>query len=256
MSRAAAELPFGTVGTSLQAWQNSPALRAVAAITLEQLLPEGSRLVVVAPHPDDEVLACGGLLAAMAHRQEDLLLISVTDGEGSHPGSSRWPLPRLREQRRQESQQAISALGLDATRLAWLRLGLPDARVAASEDLLIQRLGDYLQPGDRVLCTWRHDGHCDHEAAGRAAAQAAMDRGAVLIEVPVWAWHWANPEDARWPWTRARKLHLNTDQQVRKRRAIQAHASQLHADPSTGAGPVLDDTTLSRLLQAFELVFL
>jgi LmbE family N-acetylglucosaminyl deacetylase len=33
-----------------------------------------------------------------------------------------------------------------------------------------------LKPGDLLLTTWRGDGHCDHEAAGRACAQAAQAR--------------------------------------------------------------------------------
>ncbi|WP_414708940.1 PIG-L deacetylase family protein, partial [Pseudomonas sp. UBA7500] len=110
------------------------------------------------------------------------------------------------------------------------------------------------RPGDRVLSTWRLDGHCDHEAVGRASAQAAQTVGAQLIEVPIWAWHWARPDDPRLPWRRARKLALSPQQLARKRAAIAAHASQLHADGEQP--PVLSQTTLQRLLQPFELLFL
>ncbi|NWE71570.1 PIG-L family deacetylase, partial [Pseudomonas gingeri] len=40
-----------------------------------------------------------------------------------------------------------------------------------------------------------------------------------------------------------------------KRRAIEAHASQLAADPSTGATAILPPAVLERLLQPFELFF-
>jgi LmbE family N-acetylglucosaminyl deacetylase len=258
MSRANAEsinAPFGVVGTSLQEWQASRALRRAPVVSIDALIPPGARLVVVAPHPDDEVLACGGLLAAMAERVEDLHLISVTDGDASHPGSQQWPVARLRAQRQVESECAMARLGLDLSRLSWQRLALPDARVAEHEAALVRALSATLQAGDYVLATWRHDGHGDHEAVGRAAAQAARLQGATLLEVPVWAWHWAHPEDLRLPWGRACKLLLSDDQLERKREAIRAHASQLHDDPSTGAPPVLDRATLERLLQPFELVF-
>lgn len=248
--------PFGVLGTSLSEWQSSTALRGVQPITLDALVPPGSRLIVLAPHPDDEVLACGGLLAAMAERQEDIQLISVTDGEGSHPGSPQWPTARLRAQRRQESEEAVANLGLELSRLSWQRLALTDGQVAERAESLIALLSEDLRPGDVLLSTWRHDGHCDHEAVGHCAAQAAANTGATLLEIPVWAWHWAEPNDPRIPWDRARKLFLSDEQLLRKRKAITSHTSQLQTDTSTGAAPVLDATTLERLLQPFELVFL
>ena len=77
--------PIRGPGTSLAQWQASRALQAVPTITAQLLLPHDGRLVVVAPHPDDEVLMCGGLLSRFAGQEEQLLQVSVTDGEGSHP---------------------------------------------------------------------------------------------------------------------------------------------------------------------------
>lgn len=248
--------PFGVSGTPLSAWQNSVALRGVRPITLEELVPPGSRLIVLAPHPDDEVLTCGGLLAAMAQRQNDVQLVAVTDGEGSHPHSPLWPVQRLRTERRRESEQAVAHLGLDVSRLSWQRLGMGDGQVAEHAESLIALLSEDLRPSDVLLTTWRHDGHCDHEAVGHCAAQAVANTGATLVEIPVWAWHWAEPNDPRIPWEQARKFWLSDEQLRRKREAIGAHLSQLENDPSTGAPAVLNPQTLERLLQPFELVFL
>ena len=44
---------------------------------------------------------------------------------------------------------------------------------------------------------WRHDGHPDHEAAGRAAATTRPHRRPAG-GVPIWLWHWAEPEHAPW----------------------------------------------------------
>lgn len=243
-------------GTSLAQWQASRALQAVPSLPRELILPVGRRLVVVAPHPDDEVLMCGALLASLATDATCLLIISVTNGEGSHPGSSLWPAQRLSAERPRESARALALLGLDDSRVDWLRLGFADSAVADSEAQLVQHLCAQIRPGDQVLTTWRHDGHCDHEAVGRACAIACRARQAHLLEVPVWAWHWAEPEDRRLPWLRARKLLVAPRFLVRKRRAIAAHQSQLLADPSTGQPAILPPAVLERLLQPFELVFL
>ncbi len=251
-----AEKSFHGTGTTLAQWQASRALQSVPTISRDLLLPAGHRLVVVAPHPDDEVLMCGGLLANLAVDDNELLLISVTDGTGSHPDSTLWPVERLRRERPRESAEALSRLGFDPRTVEWRRLELADSAVADSHETLLQQLCAVLRSGDRVLTTWRHDGHCDHEAVGRACASASRRCQAQLLEVPVWAWHWAHPEDPRLPWLRARKLAVPAHTLERKRAALAAHRSQVLADPSTGRPAILSTATLERLLQPFELVFL
>lgn len=247
---------FGVAGTSLAAWQASEALARVPHIDLDKLIPPDVRVVVVAPHPDDETLACGGLLAGLAERGSAVTLVAVTDGEASHPNSALWSPAHLRQVRRSESRRAIAALGFPPALLHWQYLGLPDGGVATHVDWLQRCLSALLQPGDRVLTTWRQDGHCDHEAVGESVARCVHRAGAHLLEMPVWAWHWAAPDDPRLPWARACKLILTAEQRLRKRRAISAHASQLYADPTTGAPAVLEPVTLERLVQPFELVFI
>lgn len=241
-------------GTSWSDWQGSTRLANTPWISADQLCPAGARLIVVAPHPDDEILMCGGLLSGFRGREHKLLMVSVTDGEGSHPGSNRWSPQRLRERRPQESRDALQRLGLNVDAVAWPRLSLQDGAVARDERALVNHLCQSLAPQDRLLTTWRNDGHCDHEAVGRACAEAARERQVPLLEVPVWAWHWAEPEDARLPWLRARRLKLDKDSLRHKCHAIAAHNSQLKGDG--GRPPVLSTALLQCLLQPFELVFI
>ncbi|MFS0827414.1 PIG-L deacetylase family protein [Pseudomonas phoenicis] len=240
-------------GTPWQQWQHCAHLARAAWTDPQQLCPPGRRLVLVAPHPDDEILMAGGLLAGFHGREDDLVLISATDGEGSHPDSSQWSERRLRHQRPLESRHALQALNLDLNRLDWRRLNLKDGGVQRDEAYLVNHLSQLLMPDDILMVTWRGDGHSDHEAVGRAGAQAAQARGAQLVEVPVWAWHWAGPDDARLPWERARRLLVDETRLARKRQAIHAHVSQLNSDE--GRPPVVPSTLLDCLLQPFELVF-
>lgn len=242
-------------GTPARAWQTDAGLAAVAAATIDILVPPGRRAVLVAPHPDDEVLACGGLLQLLAGRAEAPLLVAVTDGEASHPGSALWPRERLRAARPRESMAALRALGLARPQV--LRVGLADGGVArdGGELALARRLRHVLAPTDVVITTWRLDGHPDHEASARACAVAVDACGARLLEVPVWGWHWSAPADLAMPLARARKLQLSADQQQRKRLAIACFASQTEADPASGAAAVLPAGVLERLLHPFELYF-
>lgn len=248
--------PIVGQGTPLHLWQTSRQLAQLPAIDILDLVPEGSRAVIIAPHPDDEVLGCGGFLQLLAAAGRPLQLISVTDGSASHPGSRRWPVERLSAVRPQESVEALRRLGMPLHSLKWLRGGFADSRVAARESALIEFIERHLRANDVVFTTWREDGHCDHEAVGRASAEAAKRVGARVHELPVWTWHWATPEDSSVPWHRAGKVLLSPPLVARKRHAIHAFASQLEGDPRIGLPPVLAPYVLERLLQPFEVVFL
>ncbi|MGU3345873.1 PIG-L deacetylase family protein [Pseudomonas monsensis] len=248
--------PIVGQGTSLHQWQGSRRLAEVPDITVEELVPPGARAVIVAPHPDDEVLGCGGLLQLLATAGRSMQLISVTDGSASHPGSQRWPVERLSVVRPQESAEALRRLGLPMHSLKWLRGGFTDTLVAAQEQALSAFIESHLRADDVLFTTWREDGHSDHEAVGRASVEAARRVGATCHELPVWTWHWAAPEDAGVPWNRARKILLTPAEVARKRHAVHAFASQLEGDPDAGLAPVLAPYVIDRLLQPFEVVFL
>lgn len=240
-------------GTTEAEWHRWPGLASLPAIDLRALVPEGSRAVVVAPHPDDEVLAVGGLLAQLADSGTPVEVIAVTDGTASHRGSTEWTAERLAQARPRESLRALRRLGLS---IEPARLGMPDGGLKNVRALLAARLVSLLRPRDVVFTTWRQDGHPDHEVTGQACALAAASAGARLVEVPVWGWHWSRPGDPRMPWANAFRLPLSEDAVRRKRAAVKAFTSQLKSDTSTGSGPVLRATTVERAARPYEVVFL
>lgn len=240
-------------GTPESRWQAWFAQRRPAQVSMDDLLEGRRRAVIVAPHPDDEILGCAGLLRRCAERGMPCLIVSVTDGGASHPDSALWPPQRLVRERVQESTQALALL---APQAQVLRLGLPDGRIAEHAAQLLQRLEPLLQPSDALLCTWREDGHPDHEATGQACATAARHAGCRLFELPIWAWHWAEPGDARVPWHRAAAIALAPQELALKRQALSCFRSQLLPDPSTGRDAILPSWATQRLLRPFEVVFL
>jgi LmbE family N-acetylglucosaminyl deacetylase len=239
-------------GTGEAQWLAWPGLAALPACRVSELVPPGSRVVVLAPHPDDEVLAAGGLLTLLARAGREPLVVAASDGEASPLGSDQWPRKRLLRRRPQESRLALRKLGLPG---GTLRLGLPDGELARQRATLVERLQDILCESDVLVTTWRLDGHPDHEATGAAAAKAAGRVGCRLLEAPVWAWHWAAPGDPRLPWAQACRLPLGPDVVACKTQAVQAFQSQLQPDLSTGRGPVLRGSTVQRAARPFEVFF-
>lgn len=240
-------------GTPEVQWLDWLGGEAIPDARLEEIVRSSRRVLLVAPHPDDEVLAAGGLLAMLGLHRHEALVIAVTDGTSSHPGSTVWPAARLKAERARESLQALTCLGLPGVNL---RMQLPDGGLSDVEETLTRRLSEFIRSGDTVVTTWRLDGHPDHEATGRACARACARCDARLVEAPVWAWHWARVGDARLPWHRARRLMLDARACEGKRQAVRAFTSQLLPDPSTGAAPVLRPSMLERAGRPFEVFFL
>jgi len=213
-------------GTSARAWRDHPSWSDLerSASPLDPAALGIERVVVVAAHPDDESLGAGGLLATAHDSGLDVRVVLLTAGEASHPRSTTHTPDDLRRVRRTEAAHAVGHLAPGA---GPTHLDLPDGAVAEHEDAVARALVELVGDGRRTLLVapWRHDGHPDHEAAGRAAAVAASRTGATSWEYPVWLWHWGRPEDG--PWSRLHAIALDPTARARKREAVAAHASQV-----------------------------
>jgi LmbE family N-acetylglucosaminyl deacetylase len=223
-------------GTDESAWLTCSELRRLGACSMQP--PDSGRVVVIAPHPDDEVLGAGGTTAILARQGARIVLVAVTNGEASAPERAE----ELRKVRPRESARAAATLGITPT-LSYA-LGLPDGRVRAHD--VEACLVPLLEPGDLVLAPWAHDGHPDHDEVGRAAQCACATAGARLLAYLVWAWHWAQPGELAWE--KACRVELGDPVAKRKREAVLCFTSQL-----TGQEPILSSGAVRRLTRDFEV---
>ena len=246
MSRdASGPHPIDAPGTDEGSWAAWPWLSTLPGAGLAGLAGVTSA-VIVAAHPDDEVLGAGGLIAMLAASRARLRLVAVTDGERSHRGhASRASLARRRTA---ETSAALRALGARSAEV--IRLGLPDSGLAARQDELAARLAPLIAGFDLCLAPWDRDMHPDHEAAGQAARTAGPG---LLYCFPVWMWHWASPGDPRVPWDRALRIPLPPRAAGRKRAAITCFASQTE-DRGHGLGPVLSAGMIAHFTRAMEVL--
>ena len=195
---------------------------------LPDLAISNRRVVAVAPHPDDETLAVGAMLAELAIRDVDVTIVAVTDGEASHPHEA-----DLAARRRAEQYAACSALGFDD---AVVRLGLPDGSVEHHRDQLARILRAHTDADTVLIAPWERDGHTDHDAAGAVAHRLAVDVGASLLAYPVWAWQWATVSDLEdLP---LRKVSVSDEAREAKDAALGCYPSQLSTtDEQAVVGP-------------------
>ncbi len=187
----------------------------------------GVPTMVLAPHPDDESLGCGGFIAQLCTAGVPPLVLVITDGTGSHPHSASYPPPRLRAVREVEMRDAGAALGLDATRIEFLRF--PDT-AAPTSGPEFHRAVDAIEAHCRrhsvgtVLSPWKHDPHGDHWATHLMARAAAERLGLRHWAYPVWGWL-LPPETPVSLADQGIRLDITADL-PQKRRAIASHRSQ------------------------------
>jgi LmbE family N-acetylglucosaminyl deacetylase len=225
--------------------------------------------IVCAPHPDDESLGCGGLIARKRDAGTAVRVLVASNG-------ARFSTPAvdLATIRAHEVTEACRILGVHESDL--VQLGLPDGDLARFEDALVDRIADEIDQRrpDDVLVTSPRDWHPDHQALGRAVRRAvARTQWTVrLLEYPIYWWvegPWRRRE-ARSRWSYGAGYAADTVSAVlrpatvhfvatgpylaTKRRAIAAHRSQLEALDADRAWAVLDPAMRAALTGRHEVL--
>lgn len=156
--------------------------------TLEE--PTKGRVLVIAPHADDEVIPCGGTLLRHRALGSSVCVIFVTDSAGaiSDPDEAQ----RLRTRRLEESTRVARAMGFEAL----VRLDFPDGSLVRYEDELTIQLVEQInafQP-DIIYSPFPGDSHGDHQACALAVADAAVLAGwkGNIHAYEVWNALWPN----------------------------------------------------------------
>jgi LmbE family N-acetylglucosaminyl deacetylase len=201
------------------------------------------RALVVAPHPDDEVIGAFGLVRRLRRAGASVRVAIVSDGAASHPASRQWPPARLAAERRAESRRAAARLGLAAGDLDFL--GMPDGGLDALDadgrlalDRAVRRAR-----ADLLVLPDAGDDHPDHRAVAALVARVATPGARRLACLP------PQREDRRAPV--ARGLRLGRDAAV-KRALIACFRTQRGGVADDPSGFVIDGPMLARFSRPVE----
>lgn len=144
--------------------------------------PSFGRVLVVAPHPDDESLGCGGTIALLAAAGANVAVIIASDGEAlTGTGLSK---SQIAERRRSEAAEACRTLDVGAPRF----LGLPDGRLGSEMNGLTKGIRvaiDEVNP-QAIYVPWFLDGHMDHQAVSSAVAACSLRDSTEVWGYEVW----------------------------------------------------------------------
>lgn len=181
------------------------------------------QILVLSPHPDDDVLGCGGSIAKYTVAGHEVSVVYLTSGGSGDPKIPEKKLMRIREK---EAKASASILGVKNT----FFLHLPDGYLEFNKEFLLRliKTAREVQP-DIVYIPQAEERHRDHrvanelclEAAKRAGWGAFQEAGTpwnvkTILEYEVW-----NPMN---DWNYVEDI---TNHMKKKLEALQAHKSQL-----------------------------
>ena len=208
--------------------------------------PPRMHTVVVSPHPDDETLGAGGLIARLRGAGVHVAVFAVTDGENAYrdmQGNAEAGQALVREQ---EQTAALARLGVGVEGI--LRLRLPDSGLDKCVEEVAARLRGIVTKDTHVVTPWEGDFHPDHIACARASATVALETGARLSSYFFWTWHRGEADVLRG--LPVVKLMLRADEWRAKQEALLCHASQLH---HPGGEPILPENLLGPARRGYEV---
>jgi LmbE family N-acetylglucosaminyl deacetylase len=224
---------------------------ATAAAELTDRILAG-RLLVLAPHMDDETLACGGTLF-LHGRKRDVHCLFATDGAASPAPALPWqgrPDEGLAARRRAEAVAAAAVLGIGRGNLQFL--DLPDGGLAARRGRLVAALAAAvasLRP-DFVLAPFRYDVHPDHIALNRAIRAVLRDLPSAPVLLEYFVYHrlrFFPGGDVRRAVPAGRMVEIDTrPAAAAKRAALECYVSQVALIYPWQDQPVLADAGLQQ----------
>lgn len=202
-------------------------------------VPKGEPVtLVIAPHQDDDVLGCGGLIARKRLEGYPVHVVYLTDGSASHKNHPTLSREAISELRQTEARRGLHSLGVETPAIHFL--GAEDGSLAwlskeraAGISAQLAALIKEIKP-DEIFTPFREDGSSEHEAAFgllRDALSSAQHTSSRIFEYPVWSlW---NPLLLIRPFFKNKRVVFFSFKGYGflKERAIDCHRSQFEATP-------------------------
>lgn len=181
------------------------------------------RVVILAPHPDDEVIGCGGLIQRLVSQDNPPHVVILTGGGKSHAGCCGIEEDLLTAERRSAARRILSQLGLLQSHLHLL--DFPDGGISPTHPEMeqLKALVSEIKP-DSIFIPHHGEGWPDHLACRELVEAIPALNTSSLYEYCVWFWYYNvwNLE-----WKNASVLRMSPEEHAAKCQAVDAYTTAL-----------------------------
>lgn len=180
-------------------------------------------IAILAPHPDDEVFGCGGLIAHLVTEGHAPHVIVLTGGGGSHRGCCSASESDIISARRELTHKAMAALGLPESNI--YELNFTDGHICEGNPVERQKLDTLISEinPDVILVPHHGEGWPDHLAA-RELGFGVAGNDTEVYEYCVWMWYY---RQKHLDWQNAYSLKMTEAEHKKKLDAIETYHSAL-----------------------------
>ncbi len=186
----------------------------------------GDNILLIAPHPDDEIIGCGGLIQRYTSGK-CVNVVILTGGGASHHGCCEATADDIKRERRNMAQKINAEIGLPKGCLHLL--DFEDGNISAGnavEEAKLLSIIQNIKPDAILFPIQQGEGWSDHIAAGDIVKRliSAHSIKVQLYEYCVWFWYY-NVWNIRW--RDAHILKMTSDQYQKKLKAISDYTTSV-----------------------------
>lgn len=202
---------------------------------LKEIAKSNGNVLIVAPHPDDEVIGCGGLISRLVSQGNIPYIIIMTGGEGSHRGCCSISGEEIRTARRMLTRNALAILEIPQDHIH--ELDFPDGGIDAKHGQIkeLKKIIRDISPKSVFVPHWGEGWH-DHVSTAEIV-KSILPKTTGVYEYCVWMWYynvWCGLD-----WKNAYKLALKPEEHSKKLKALDTYVKPMApcGKPWSGALP-------------------
>ena len=164
-------------------------IRFLALLRSKRLRNKGT-ILIIAPHPDDEVIGCAGLIQQSLNQGINLVICILTGGEASHQTCCKIAPQTVKAARHELAQKIDTQLGVPLSNLYFLNF--TDGKISkdSTEVEQLKSIIKKTKPDSIYIPHQKGEGWSDHIEAGNIIKELCRNNSASIYEYCVWFWYY------------------------------------------------------------------